>query len=150
MDQSFIIKPFHFDTEFAASIPLSDGMVVEEALHVAALRAEMAALRADHARTIEQTRTEAYLEGLAQARAERDQAILNALDALHAQWEEFDAQREAMTEHVRDEACTLAQAIGEALAAQALTANPAGAIDDAVGRILVQIARGQEVIIAAN
>jgi len=150
MDQSFGIKPFCFDTEFAASAPRADGRLGEGALEASALRAEMEAMRAEHGAAVERVRNEAYLEGLAQARAERQQAVLAALDALQAEWEAFADGREAMIGHLRTEACALARTIGEALAARALSDTPVDAIDEAIGRVLGQIARGQEVLILVN
>jgi len=150
VDQSFGVKPFCFDTEFAANIPRPDGPLSEDSLEVSALRAEMEAMRAEHGATVERVRNEAYLEGLAQARAEREQAVLAALDALQAEWEEFVDGREAVIEHLRNEACELARTIGEALAARALVDAPVEAIDEAIGHVLSQIARGQEVLIVVN
>lgn len=147
MDQSFHVKPFRFNTEFAATPFPEDGPITEGSLAMAALRAEMEALRADHAIMLAKVRAEAELEGLARARSERDQAVLEASMMLHAQWEAFEETRDAIIEQLRSEACTLARAIGETLAARALEEAPAEAIDAAIGRMLSQIARGQEVLI---
>lgn len=152
MDQSFgtRARPFCFDTEFAASAPSSATDAAGLSLEVAALRAETEALRADQGRALEQARNEAFLQGLAQARAEREEALLNAVDALHAEWADFAESRDAMIEHLREEACALARALGDALAARALEREPAAAIDEALGNILSQIARGQEVAITVH
>lgn len=150
MDQSFGAKPFCFDTEFAVNIPRPEGPLSEQSLEVSALRAEMEAMRADHGAAIERVRNEAYLEGLAQARTEREQAVLAAVDALHTVWEEFADGRDAVIDQLRTEACELARTIGEALAARALADAPVEAIDEAIGHVLSQIARGQEVLIHVN
>ncbi len=147
MDQSFGAKPFRFATEFAATPPDLDDLPPESALAVAAIRAEMEAMRADHAVELAKVRSDAFAEALAELRDERDQALLAALDALHAEWEAFRDARDAMIEMLRGEASALARAIGEALAARALEAAPAEAIDQAIGRVLGQIARGQEVLV---
>jgi len=143
MDQSHGAKPFRFATEFAVAPPGSTGDAHATALEVAALRAEIEALRADHAVALSKARSEGYMEALGQMRAEREQAVLAALDALHAEWEVFGEARDAMIEALRGEASALALSIGEALAAQALREAPGEAIDQAIGRVLSQIARGQ-------
>ena len=55
-----------------------------------------------------------------------------------------------MIEALRGEASALALSIGEALAAQALREAPGEAIDQAIGRVLSQIARGQEVTVSVH
>jgi flagellar assembly protein FliH len=87
---------------------------------------------------------------LAKCGREREQAVLAALDALHAEWEVFGEARDAMIEALRGEASALALSIGEALAAQALREAPGEAIDQAIGRVLSQIARGQEVTVSVH
>ncbi|MCH4152662.1 MAG: flagellar assembly protein FliH [Sphingobium sp.] len=150
MDQSHGAKPFRFATEFAVAPPGSTGDAHATALEVAALRAEIEALRADHAVALSKARSEGYMEALGQMRAEREQAVLAALDALHAEWEVFGEARDAMIEALRGEASALALSIGEALAAQALREAPGEAIDQAIGRVLSQIARGQEVTVSVH
>lgn len=150
MDQSFGVKPFRFATEFAPVPPDMQDIPGESVLAIAAIRAEMEALRADHAVELAKARSEAYLKALEEVREEREQALLAATDALHAEWEEFADRRDAMIERLRGDACRLAHAIGEALAARALAETPVEAIDQAIGRALAEIARGQEVLICVN
>lgn len=154
MDQNFRAKPFRFDTEFAFAPPPPQAAdatpVTAETLEIAALRAEMEALRADHARALDHARNQGFLDGMAQARAEREQALLAAADALHAEWEDFADHRDAMVDQLRGEASRLARAVGEVLAARALAQAPVETIDQAIGRVLAQIARGQEVLIAVH
>ncbi len=150
MDQSFGTRPFRFDREFAPAPARGAPGYGENSLEVAALRAEMEALRADHAVELARARSEGFIEAIAQAREEREQALLAAMDALHAEWEMFEAAREDMIGQLRHEAGALARSIGEALAARALSIDPAGAIDDAIGRVLTQIARGQEVVVGVS
>ncbi len=150
MDQSHGAKPFRFATEFAVVSPHQRGDMHATALEVAALRAELEALRSDHAVELAKARSEGYMEALAQMRAEREQAMLAALDALHAEWEEFADTRDAMMEQLREEAGALSLSIGEALAARALSEAPGEAIDQAIGRVLGQVARGQEVTVSVH
>lgn len=150
MDQSRGAQPFRFATQFADPPPAEDRAITDNALALAALRAEMEALRADNVAAVARARSEGYMEALAQMRAEREQALLAAWDALHAAWEEFEQGRDATTEQLRSEATTLALSIGEALAARALVDAPGEAIDQAIGRVLSEIARGQEVTISVH
>lgn len=150
MDQSHSARPFRFATEFAAAPPKKQGDAYATALEVAALRAELEALRSDHAVELAKARSEGYMEALAQMREEREQAVLAALDALHAEWEDFADTRDAMMELLREEAGALSLNIGEALAARALENAPGEAIDQAIGRVLGQVARGQEVTISVH
>lgn len=150
MDQSRGAQPFRFATHFVDPPPGDDIPITDAALALAALRAEMEALRADQSVTIARARSEGYMEALEQMRTERDQAILAALDALHAEWEAFGQAREAMIEALREEASALSLSIGEALAGRSLADAPGEVIDQAIGRILGQIARGQEVTISVH
>lgn len=150
MDQSRGAQPFRFATHFVDPPQGEDIPITDTALALAALRAEMEALRADQAVAIARARSEAYMEALGAMRAEREQALLSAWDALHAAWEAFESERATMIEQVRTQAGALALSIGEALAARALADAPGEAIDQAIGRILGQIARGQEVTISVH
>lgn len=150
MDQSHGAKPFRFATEFAVAPPGGYGDAHASALEVAALRAEIEALRSDHAVAFSKARSEGYMEALAEMRSEREQAVLAALDALHAEWEAFTEARDAMMEQLREEAGALSLSIGEALAARALSQAPGEAIDQAIGRVLAEIARGQEVTVSVH
>ncbi|RXR29560.1 FliH/SctL family protein [Sphingobium fluviale] len=150
MDQSRGAQPFRFATHFIDPPQGDDIPITDAALALAAVRAEMEALRADQSVAIARARSEGYMEALAQMRAEREQALLSAWDALHTASEEFEHGRDAITEQLREEATTLALSIGEALAARALSDAPGEAIDQAIGRVLSEIARGQEVIISVH
>jgi len=149
-------QPFRFDTVFAVD-PVIQFEVEEEdeaaedvSLAVSVLRAELDALRATHAQELAEARLSAAIEAEERMRSERDNALLSAFDALHAGWEEQADMREAMLEELRSEAVSLALAIGEKLAGHALATNPVEAVDQAIGRVLELIARGQEVVIRVN
>lgn len=65
-----------------------------------------------------------------------------AIDALHATIEDVDSRLEAIAEATTREAVVLVEVAAELLAAR----TPATlAIDDAIGRVLRQVARGQEI-----
>ena len=150
MDQSSGAQPFRFATHFVDPPQDDDLPITDAALALAAVRAEMEALRADQAVALARARSQAYIEALEQVRAEREQALVAAWDRVHCAWEEFEERRDTMIERLRAEAGALALSIGEALAAKALADAPGAAIDQAIGRILGQIARGQEVTISVR
>lgn len=149
-------QPFRFDKVFATE-PFIQREIFEEekpeedaSLAVSVLRAELDALRATHAQELVEARLNAAIEAEERMRSERDNALLSAFDALQAGWEEQADARDGMLEELRSEAVALALAIGEKLAGHALAANPAAAVDQAIGRVLGLIARGQEVVIRVN
>jgi flagellar assembly protein FliH len=148
MDQSHGAKPFQFDRIFSAPSPGDALRFGEDALSAAALHAELLSQRAAYAEQLAQARVEGIEQGYARASAERDEALLAAIDALHAAWDEFAATRDAMIAQLGGEARDLALAIGETLAGHALASAPGEAIDAAIGRALHQVARGQEIIIS--
>ncbi|MHA6721103.1 FliH/SctL family protein [Sphingomonas sp. RS6] len=138
------IERFAFDRIFAAP-PVEKKLVDEDALmELAALRAEVALLRADHEAAIAQARAEGFDAGLAQARAEREVALLSAVDALHAGIEVIDAQFTEITGRVTGEAAEVALAAADLIAGRAIERAPGDAIDAAIGRVLGQVARGTE------
>lgn len=150
MDNSFHTRPFTFDRVF----PLAEANVpdnpVDMALKLAALSAELDVVRASSAAAVAVARSEGYEAGINEARAERDTALLSAIDALHASIEEIDASQTAAIEILRREAASVAMTAAEVMAGRALDLAPAQAIDDAIGRVLLQIARGQEVVIRVH
>lgn len=151
MDQSFAhTRPFRFDTVFEGHVPMpvDDGM--DEQLNGAALRAELNALRAARADEIAAAEERGARAAEERLRGERDEALLAAIDALHATWEEFASERGAMADMLHEEAVSLALAIGEKLAGQAFHADPAGAVDAAIGRALAMVERGQEIVVSVH
>lgn len=88
MDNSFHTRPFTFDRVF----PLAQANVpdnpVDMALKLAALSAELDVVRAGSAAAVAVARAEGYEAGINEARAERDTALLSAIDALHASIED--------------------------------------------------------------
>jgi flagellar assembly protein FliH len=141
---SIHVERFAFDRVFSAPVP-DKKLVDEDALiELAALRAEIALLKADQQAVIDQARAEGFEAGLAQARAEREVALLSAVDALHAGIEVIDAQFTEIADRVTSEATEVALAAADHIAARALERAPGDAIDAAIGRVLGQVARGTE------
>jgi flagellar assembly protein FliH len=138
------VERFGFDRVF--QVPPSRGapMGMDASLEVAALRAELALLRNDQESALALARAQGYEDGLSQARSEREVALLSAVDALQAGIEGIDAQFGQVSERVTGEATEVALAAAELIAGRALEVAPGVAIDEALGRVLGQVARGTE------
>lgn len=144
MTAAFHIRPFAFDRVFAGAPPAEAARSDDLHAAVAALELQAVHTRTGHEAALARARAEAFDAGVAQARAERDTALLAAIDALGASLENVDAQIADMTVRVTADAAGIALAAADHLAARALAEQPGAAIDEAIGRTLAQVARGTE------
>jgi flagellar assembly protein FliH len=145
------VERFAFDRIF--STPASESATIPSGdvlLEISALRAELALLRSDVDAQVNLARAEGFEAGLAQARAERDVALLSAVDALHAGIESLDERFEDVSKRVTGEAAEIALAAADMIAGRAIEAAPAETIDAAIGRALSQVARGTELEIRVH
>ena len=145
------VERIAFDRIF--STPASESATVPSGdmlLEISALRAELALLRSDVNAQIALARAEGFEAGLAQARAERDVALLSAVDALHAGIESLDERFEDVSRRVTGEAAEIALAAADMIAGRAIDAAPVETIDAAIGRALSQVARGTELEIRVH
>lgn len=145
------VERFAFDRIF--STPASESATIPSGdmlLEISALRAELALLRSDVNAQIALARAEGFEAGLAQARAERDVALLSAVDALHAGIESLDERFEDVSRRVTGEAAEIALAAADMIAGRAIGAAPVETIDAAIGRALSQVARGTELEIRVH
>lgn len=137
------VQRFAFDRVFTdiseTPFDISDSM-----LDQAALRAELDARKADHENALAIARADAFEAGLARARTERDAALLSAIDAMHGALDALDARFAETTRRIVAEATDVALAAAEAIAGRAFACDPTGLIDDGIGRVLQQVARGTE------
>lgn len=148
MDASFHIRPFAFDRIFpAVETPADSDDPVALRLRVATLEAELCRATVDRDAAVAWARDEGFADGLAAARADREAGLLAATDALHAAVEEVDAQLNTIADETSRAAALVAGTAADLLAARA---QPALAIDDAIGRVLRQVARGQEIEVAVH
>jgi flagellar assembly protein FliH len=146
------VERFGFDRIFAAQqgdAPTSASLD-DLTLELASLRAELALLKSDQATQIAIARAEGYEAGLAQARTERDTALLSAVDALQAGIETLDERFGEVSDRVTGEAAQIAVAAADMIAGRALTLSPEATIDEAIGRVLSQVARGTELEIRVH
>lgn len=137
-------RPFDFGRIFSAGV---DAGVppADLSLEVAALRAELALLKAEQETACTIARAEGFEAGLAQARAEREVALLSAVDALQASIETIDTRFDETEKRLTADATEVAIAAADLLAARALETAPGAAVDGAIGRVLRQVARGTEI-----
>ena len=151
MDASFHIRPFGFDEVFtpqpAAGSRFDD---IDPWLRIEALLADLAVARQDAEHAIAAARAEGFIAGLAQAREEQAAAVLAATDAIHGAVEAVEAALEETAERTVRDAAAVALAAGEILAGRALAHAPHAAIEDAIGRALRQVARGQEIQVSVH
>jgi flagellar assembly protein FliH len=138
------VERFAFDRIFSTPEAERGEPSVDTSLEISALRAELALLRSDQEAAIALARAQGFEAGLEQARAERDVALLSAVDALQAGIEAIDERFGDIADKLTGEATEIALAAGEMLAGRALELAPADTIDAAIGRVLGQVARGTE------
>lgn len=151
MNAPFRIKPFGFDQVFEAGggAP-ADLDLATLRLRVMALEAELAARDDDRRQHISSAREAAFEAGMAQANTDRQNAILAATDAIHAAIESVEAEMQGFADAAAREAGEVARLAAELLAARMIEEAPAAAIDEAIGRVLGQVARGQEIQVAVH
>lgn len=150
MDHSFHIKPFAFDRVFSMPATANGASWQNDADRVVALTAEVDLLRSMLETNVAVARAEGFEAGLAHARGELTTAILAATDALHSSIEAVENEFEAVEQRTSRAAAEVAMAAAEGLAARALETDPTRAIDEAIGRVLTQVARGQELQIRVH
>lgn len=148
MDMSFHIRPFAFDRIF--TLPKVGASARDESPEVAVLRAELDLLRQHLETGLALARADGFEAGLVQAREETAVALLAATDALHVSIEAVEDEFAAIERRLSKVAGEVAMAAAEGLAARALADDPAAAIDQAIGRVLLQVARGQELQIRVH
>ncbi|HEY0043607.1 MAG TPA: flagellar assembly protein FliH [Allosphingosinicella sp.] len=138
------VRPFAFERVFTAP---PSGKTDANALHaeVEVLQARYAALETAHRIALEEARAEGVEQGLAQARAEREAALLSAIDALQAGVEQIATEVGAEVDRVTREAADFALAAADLLAARALESAPLAAVDEALTRVLLQLGRNPQV-----
>jgi len=157
MEAAIHVKPFGFDRVFhlsgaepeAAPEPMID-TAPELAAEIAELRARLAAREEAHREELVRARADAFSAGLDQARRDRDVAVLAAADAINAALEQIDLRLDWAIEAMTADAAAVALAAAEALAGHAIDFAPARAIDEALDRVLRQVARGTRLTVKVH
>jgi len=149
------VRPFRFDRVFNIhrAEPRNEAEIAEEADEgetVRELREAMARMARDHGEELARARADGFDAGLRHARGEREAALLAALDAINVALDDVDQHLIATANGMTRDAAHVAVLIGEALAGHALEIEPGRAIDEALGRVLQQVARGTRLIIRVS
>ncbi|GGB74334.1 hypothetical protein GCM10010833_31930 [Blastomonas aquatica] len=145
------ILPFAFDRTFPSQTGDGPRMhrrktdAIALANEVEALQEQIARLEEGHRDELALVRSEAFAAGLDHARTEREEAILAAIDAAQASLETLAIQHEELRHEVVADACQLALTAAEILAGCAIDREPGRPIDEAIGRALLLVTRGQEI-----
>lgn len=143
MASASMIKPFAFERVFSqaasADAAKPDPMILQG--EVETLRAQLERVGLDKEMALAQARAEGVQAGLAEARAEREAAMLAAIDALQAGIEQIADEVGEAVAKATAEAAELALATADLLAGRAIAAAPAETIDAALGRVLEQLGR---------
>ena len=149
MNAPFRIRRFDFDQVFdAGSMPFGDADLATLRRRVLELETELTGDDRDVA--IDAARAAGFEAGLAQANGERQSALLAAADALHAAVEEVYTQLDRIEDEAALNAAEVARLAAGMIAARMIDQAPATAIDEAIGRVLRQVARGQEIQVTVH
>lgn len=150
------ILPFAFDRTFPSQsaegsrTPRRKNDATALAHELDALLEENARMEEKHREELARSRSEAFAAGLEHARTEREEAILASIDAAQASIEMLAIEHEKLRIEVVADASQLALAAAEVLAGFALEKEPGRPIDEAIGRALLLVTRGQEIEIRVH
>lgn len=143
------IAPFTFDRVFASVAPPTRS-AEEGAKRCYELEVEIERREAAHAAALAHARIEGFEAGLAQARGERETALLAAVDALQASIEAVDDELDDITVRLTRDAAHVAMTAADLMAAQTIATAPGVAVDAAIGRVLRQVARGTDLLVRVH
>lgn len=131
-------RPYAFDRVFTRTLADIHSHPQDLHLKVAALQAEVLQAAEDQATVVGQARADGFAAGLAQARTECAQALLTTEAAIVAGLAQLAGQFAETEARMAAVASDVALAAGQVLAATCFKADPTGAIDKAIGRVLSQ------------
>ncbi|WP_242139753.1 FliH/SctL family protein [Sphingomonas sp. TREG-RG-20F-R18-01] len=153
MDLSFQARPFAFDRVFK-TVPTHDTNPDRDATSLAIelelLQADMARRDDAHRAELARARCDGFEAGLVHARADRETALLAAIDALNAGVEAMTDDLGETRAHLARDAAELARVAATQLAAHTLALAPTAPIDAAIGRALAQVSRGTELVVRVH
>jgi flagellar assembly protein FliH len=145
------IRPFAFDRVFAV-LPggAQRAQAADLQLELDCARAEIERLQGTLPDELARARADGFEAGLAQARTEREAALLLAADALHAAIEGMEEDlAEARRGAVRD-AAEAALAAADLVAGRALEQLPLQAVEEALERAIDQAGRGADLLVKVH
>lgn len=149
MIESSRAEPFGFDRVFQTGEP-RPAEPQDAADDIDALMTRLATMESDQRLELARVRNEAFQAGLDAARKEATTALLSAADAIHAGLDDLDMRFADTVDHHARAAAEIALAAAEALAGHAIAIAPLQAVDEALGRVLRQVARGTRLTIRVN
>jgi flagellar assembly protein FliH len=154
MEAAIHVKPFGFDRVFHLSGAEAPEDVTDDSPplvdQVDELQARIVAIEEAHRAELGRARADGFAAGLDQARHDRETAVLSAADAINAAIEQIDLRLDWAIEAMTSDAAAAAFAAGEALAGHAIDHLPTRAIDEALDRVLRQVARGTALTIKVH
>lgn len=130
---------YSFERVFALSAASAERSPQDNALQILALQAELANHQEEAGAALIQARADGFTAGLAHARSETAAALLMTEQSLIAGLAKLEASFCATEARIAAAAAEVAMAAADLLAARALAADPALAVDAAIGRVLTQI-----------
>jgi flagellar assembly protein FliH len=154
MEAAIHVKPFGFDRVFHLSGAEGPEPVIDDEVplvdQVDELQARIVAIEEAHREELARARADGFAAGLDQARRDREVALLSAADAINAAIEQVDLRLDWAIEAMTSDAAAAALAAAEALAGHAVDHLPGRAIDEALDRVLRQVARGTALTIKVH
>jgi flagellar assembly protein FliH len=132
-------RPYAFERVFEFNTLDTERGPQDQALQILSLKAELAQHLANAERALAEARAQGFAAGLEQARRERDAALVKAETMLIDGIARLEDMFVATETRVAAAATEVAMVAAEAIAARAIAADPAQAIDEAIGRVLGQI-----------
>lgn len=145
------IKPFAFDRTFQAAGPdVMTGLGEDILAEVATLHATINQMRSRHEDALREARRDGFEAGREQAREERSEALLAAIDALHAALDDLDIRVSDQVRAINQDAADVALVAAEILAGHAIDFAPGRAVGEALDRALEQVGRGTNLVIRVH
>lgn len=139
------VTPFQFDRVFSKKPVLGDGGMASGTRSSAGeddLRREIERLHAHYKAELDKARMDGFQTGLAQARAERDSAVLSAVDAVQLGLETMREQLGDVVREMKREVAGLALDAAEAIAGHAIQNCPLDLIVSTLHDVVDQVVAG--------
>lgn len=148
------MTPFRFDRVFNPAPVLGDGGLSRSAMRPSEnadeLHREIERLHAHYKAELEKARMDGFQTGLAQARNEREAAVLTAVDAMHLNLDQLREQFGMVVREVKSEVAALAIDAAEAIAGKTIRDCPLDLIERTLIDVVDQVAVGDTIEITVH
>lgn len=153
MEAAIPIQPYGFDRVFRFVEPdekaeSKDRQATQQ--QVADLEARIERMREEHKAELARARSDGFDTGLAQARREREEAMLASSDALNAALEDVRREFNGVSEQIAQDAAVVAYEAARILAGHASAIEPGKAVDEALTRVLDQVSKGMTLVLKVH